>query len=104
MMIRYYSGLGVGHVYAHRSPAFDRSSSESRQEHPLDVPNMEHQKDRDGGAPDDIDVVESDVEMRSIHSLDLSEAEDQCSDWEDRLDNEELDAMDEMYGSAYFLS
>jgi hypothetical protein len=86
MMMRYHLGLGVGHIYIHRSPEFGRSAPGSRQEYPVEVSNPELREDEDQG-PSDFEVAE---ELRSVHSID-------CSDWEDRLDIEELDAMDEMY-------
>jgi hypothetical protein len=66
----------------------------------VDVSNPELREDEDQ-APSDFEVVE---ELRSIHSLDVSDDSEACSDWEDRLDIEELDAMDEMYGCDYFVS
>jgi hypothetical protein len=100
MMMRYHFGLGVGHVYAHRLATFDRSAPESRQDPPVEVSESELQEDEDQ-APPDFEVAEPEEELRSVHSFDLSDDSGDCSNWEDRLDNEELDAMDEMYGFVF---
>jgi hypothetical protein len=105
MLMRYHVGLGVGHVYAHRSSTTesDQAVKDSSQEEDMETSNPEsveaEGEDRAGSTTSSDSIVDS--ESGSEHSLDRDNDSDSGKS-EDLHDSDEDDAMDEMYGSDYF--
>jgi hypothetical protein len=94
MVMRYYFGLGVGHTYANaqNTAASDRPPSEPK-------PSGE-QHGEDLGAEDETrSTAESESDKSSSTDYDRRDDEDESGDsGVDGSDDEELYAMDEIYG------
>lgn len=93
MLMRYHVGLGVGHVYSHCSSGSDHSSTNnSQQRNIFDNEHLE-ENDRPSGIGEDFQLEQE--ESSTDDDMDNS----QDSQEEDAIDDDELYAMEEMYGS-----
>jgi hypothetical protein len=97
MMMRYHLGLGVGHLYSHNQAA----DSAAEEPHDSEAVGNEQPDIHDEhiilGADEDGDANEASNEG-SIDGTDDEITRASDTDTEAEMDDEELLAMDEMYG------
>ena len=106
MLMRYHSGLGVGHVYGHRSSTGPQKTPEQSSEGDMEISDPEVLEPEGTVRFGSAAISESDSASGSEHNLDRDNDSDSTHsenlDDDDDDDDDENSAMDEMYGSRYF--